>query len=50
MIASELIKIKYTNDNTIIENELKKLGIDALRWAIVEVDKEELTISVSYEC
>jgi len=48
MITSEIIKIDFTNDNEVIEQELQKLGIDPLRWAVVEVNKNELTISVSY--
>ncbi len=50
MITSKIIKIKYTNDNLVIEQELKKLGIESLRWAIVEVNENELTLSVSFEC
>ena len=50
MITSETIKIKYTNNNNIIEQELQKLGIDPLRWAIVEANDTELTICVSYKC
>lgn len=49
MIISNLVKLKLTNDIAKIENELKKLGIEPLRWAVVEVSENELTISVSYE-
>jgi len=50
MVTSEIIKIKYTNDNNHIEEELRKLNIDPLRWAIVEANESELTLCVSYEC
>ena len=49
MITSEIVKIKFVKDNTLIEAELKKLGIEPLRWAVVAVEKDELLISVSYE-
>jgi hypothetical protein len=50
MITSKIIKIKYTNDNLVIEQELKKLGIEPLRWAVVNSNDNELTLSVSFEC
>lgn len=50
MITSEIIKIKFINDNDIIEQELKNLGIEPLRWAVVDSDGNKLTLSVSYEC
>ena len=50
MITSEIIKIKYTNDIEVVEQEIKNLGIDPLRWAIVAVVENELIISVSFEC
>ncbi len=49
MIKSDIIKIKYTTDNSEIEAELQQLGITPLRWAIVEVSERELSLSVSYE-
>lgn len=49
MVMSEIVKIKYTNDNLEIENALKSQGIDPLRWAIVAVNSNELLVSVSYE-
>ena len=48
MVTSETIKIKYTNDNMIIEQELKSKGIDPLRWAVIQANDYELTLSVSY--
>lgn len=50
MIKSENIKIKKIDcfDNLYIEQELKNLGLDIVRWAIVEIDKNTLTLSVSY--
>ena len=49
MMKSDIIKIKFTNDNSEIEAELLRLGINPLRWAIVEVSDTELSISVAYE-
>ena len=49
MITTENIKIPYTNDNTVIEQRLYDMGIDPLRWAIVSVDEENLTLTVSFE-
>ena len=49
MVKSELIKIPYTKDNDVIENELHSMGIEPLRWAVVLVEREELLLSVSFE-
>lgn len=52
MITSETILIPNTDDITTeyIENELKKQNIEnPLRWAIVNTNKENLTISLAYE-
>lgn len=51
MITTETVKLNLplpTDDET-IEKELKKLGIDPLRWAIVKADGQELTLTVSFE-
>lgn len=50
MIKSEIIKIKKINnfDNIYIEQELKTLGLDIVRWAVIALDDESLTVSVSY--
>lgn len=48
MVKSELIKIPYTNDNDMIEKRLRSMGIEPLRWAVVSVEKDELSISVSF--
>lgn len=50
-IISKLVKIKasFPIDNLAIENELKELGIEPLRWAIVEVNQDVLTISLACE-
>ncbi len=48
MITTETIKIEYTNDDEKIENALKTLGIEPLRWAVVGVYDNEIDISVSY--
>ncbi len=49
MVKSDIVKIKFTTDNIEIEKALSKLGIEPLRWAVVEVLPETITISVSYE-
>lgn len=48
MITSDFIKIKYVNDDILIEHELQNLGIEPLRWSVAAVLEEELLISVSY--
>jgi len=49
-IVSEIINIKNNGnpDSEYIENELKKLGISPLRWAIVKISKDFFTINCSY--
>lgn len=50
-ITSKLIEIeaKLPVDNDFVENKLKKMGIEPLRWAIVKVQGDILTISLAYE-
>lgn len=50
MVKSDIIKIKKIEnfDNNYIENEISKSGKSLLRWAIVDIDDEYLTVSVSY--
>lgn len=50
MIKSEIIKIKKIEnfDNLYIESELKKLVSDVVRWAVIEVDEEFLSVNISY--
>jgi hypothetical protein len=50
MIKSEIVKLKKVEnfDNLYIEQELKNLGFDVVRWALIEIDDEFLTVSVSY--
>ena len=48
MIKSDLIKIPFTNDNNEIEKTLVQREIEPLRWAVINVENNELTISVSY--
>lgn len=49
-ITSEIINIKNNGEPTTeyIENELKKMGIDPLRWAIVKISKDFFTINIAY--
>lgn len=49
MITTRTVTIPYTNDNEVVENELRKRGIDPVRWAVVSVEDNELYVSVSYE-
>lgn len=49
-IISETIKITLDElppKTAIIEEEIKKQGIEPIRWAIVEVNGNELTLNVS---
>ncbi len=49
-IISETIKItsdKMPPDTSFIEQEIIKQGINPIRWAIVEINKNELTLNVS---
>ncbi len=49
-IISKIIKIKTPKlppDTDFIENEIQHQGIEALRWAIVEVEDNVLTLAVS---
>ena len=50
MIKSDILKIKKIEnfDNTYIEKEMAKHYPSVVRWAIVEITKDELVISVSY--
>ncbi len=50
-IVSKLVKIEaqLPIDNVFIEQKLYEIGIEPLRWAIVKVDKNELTISLAHE-
>ena len=48
MITSELIEIEYTNDNDQIEKTLRALGIEPLRWAVVDIKNNKLVLSVSF--
>lgn len=48
-IVSEIVKIKKTQSPTVeyIENELKKININPIRWAIVHVSDNIYTVSVA---
>jgi len=50
MVVSKTIKIISPNmppNIEFIESEIEKQGIEALRWAIVEVNNNELVLCVS---
>lgn len=51
MIKSDVIKIKKIGnfDSDYVEQELSKLFSSVIRWAIVDVQENDLVISVSYE-
>lgn len=50
-IISKLVdvKIELPIDNELIEQKLKEMGIIPLRWAIVKVNNDLLTISLACE-
>lgn len=50
-IISKIVELKavFPIENAYIESELKKLGFAPLRWAIVKVDENTLTISFAFE-
>lgn len=50
-IISKLIKIEteLPTDNDFIESKLREMGVKPLRWAIVKVEGNILTISVACE-
>lgn len=49
MIKSEIIKIKKNIiDNSYIEKELSKTFSDIVRWAVVDIDDEFITVCVSF--
>lgn len=41
-----IVSDKMPPDNAFIEQELKNRSIKAIRWAITDVNKNELTLSV----
>ena len=49
-IISEIVNVKNNGEATTeyIENELKKLGLNPLRWAIVKISKDFFTINIAY--
>ncbi len=49
MITSKDIKIKKNNEFSAeyINDELKKLNLDVLRWAITAVDNEFYTLNIA---
>ena len=48
MIISKTLEIEKQNYST-IETCLLEMGIEPLRWAIIEVGEHTLKLSVSYE-
>lgn len=50
-ITSKLVEIEadLPVDNDFIEKKLKKMGIEPLRWAVVKVNENSLTISLACE-
>jgi len=50
-IISKLIEIEANlpTDNDFIESKLREMGIEPLRWAIVKVEGNILTVSVACE-
>ena len=52
MIKTEEVKIKIPKELTseYIDEELKKMGVDVLRWAIVDYDKEYYKLNIAVVC
>ena len=50
-IVSEIIDIPNNGNPSTeyIEQELKKMGIIPLRWAIVKISKDSFTINCAYD-
>ena len=50
MIRTQTIRLKKPNefDNLWIEKELSSMGLDVIRWAVIEVTDRELIVSVSH--
>lgn len=50
-IVSKLVEIEtqLPTDNVFIEEKLKEMGINSLRWAVVKADYNKLTISLACE-
>jgi len=50
-ILSKLIEIEAELPvyNDYIEKQIREMGIEPLRWAIVKVNGNKLTISLAYE-
>ena len=50
MITTKTIKLNRPDkfDNLWIENKLSELGFDVIRWAIVDINIKEITLSISY--
>ncbi len=49
MITSKEIKIKKVEEFSAqyVNDELKKLGLDVLRWAITDIDDEFYTVNIA---
>ena len=49
MITSKEIKIRKIEEFSAqhVNDELKKLGLDVLRWAITDIDDEFYTVNIS---
>lgn len=50
-IVSEILEIENNNNPSTeyVEGELKKRGIEPLRWGIVKISKDFFTINVAYD-
>ena len=50
MITSKEVKIKIPAEFTseYIEDELRNMGFDILRWAITDYDKEFYTVNIAF--
>ncbi len=50
MVTTQTVKIPFIDgfDNVYIEQTLAQQNITPIRWAIVDVNNKEITLSVSY--
>ena len=50
-VITKTIDINNTGDlsTQYIENELNKMGINPIRWAIVKISKYTFTIDIAYD-
>lgn len=50
-VVTESIEIKNNGNlsTEYIENEIRKMGLNPIRWAIVKISKHGFTIDITYD-